>query len=106
MLHERLEKLRISRGLSKAELCRQIKMPQTTYSGWSLGTREPDLETISMFAKFYDVSVDYLITGSDGGDFKKKVDSLIEDYISLDQEDQKTIEDLIKRMKKNNPRSI
>lgn len=105
MLHDRLEKLRTRKGLSKAELCRQIKMPQTTYSGYAMGTREPDIKTISMFAEFYDVSVDYLITGSDGGDFKKKVDSLIEDYISLDQEDQKTIEDLIKRMKKGNRRA-
>lgn len=93
MLHERLEKLRINRGLSKAELCRQLKIPQTTYSGYALGTREPDLETITRLAKFYDVSVDYLITGSENVK-KDPADRLIE-YLNMELSN----EEIIKRMK-------
>ena len=102
MFHERLEKLRLKRGLSKAELCRQIKMPPTTYSGYAMGSREPDLETLSMFARFYDVSVDYLINGTEAeGEFKKTLDKLVEDFMGLDKMDQETIKSLIGRMKKH-----
>ena len=103
MLHKRLENLRIRKGLSKAELCRQLKMPQTTYSGQALGTREPDLETINMFAKYYDVSVDYLINGTEGGEFKKTIDNLIEDILSLNESDQDIVKGLVDRMKKSRP---
>ena len=101
MLHVRLEKLRERKGLSKAELCRQLNLPQTTYSGYALGTREPDIETINRFAKFYGVSVDYLISGNEGGEFKKRIDSIIDDFVSLSEEDQEQIQILIKRMKKS-----
>lgn len=101
MLHERLEKLRIKRGLSKAELCRQLKMPPTTYSGYALGTREPDVQTINMFASFYNVSVDYLVSGQEGDGFQKWKEDLIDDIVSLNEEDKKTIFNLIKRMKKS-----
>ena len=102
MLHIRLEKLRERKGLSKAELCRQLNLPQTTYSGYARGTREPDIETINRFARFYDVSVDYLVSGTEGGEFAKKIESMVDDFISLSEEDQEQIQTLIKRMKKSN----
>jgi transcriptional regulator with XRE-family HTH domain len=101
MFHERVENLRIKRGISKAELCRQLKIPPTTYSGYSLGTREPDLETVEMFAKYFNVSVDYLVSGTRiGGEFQKKLDKMVDDFVGLNEEDQDTILNLMERMKK------
>lgn len=97
--HKRLERLRIAKNLSKAELCRQLKIPQTTYSGYALGTREPDLATIQKLAKYFGVNSNYLITGEDTNQlFENKYERLIDQFLTLNEEDKKTIEDLIRRM--------
>jgi len=102
MFHERLEKLRIKRGISKAEFCRQIKMPPTTYSGYALGTREPDLDTVVKFANFYGVSIDYLVNGTTvRGEFQNKIDQMLEDFVDLNPSDQERILSLMERMKNN-----
>lgn len=103
MIHQRLERLRELRGLSKAELARQIHMAATTYSGYSLGNREPDIETLKMFADFYGVTLDFLIKGDISKDtyMKNEVAGIAEEFLTLEIEDQKTIIDLIRRMKKN-----
>lgn len=101
MFHERLEALRKKSGLSQAETARRLNLPRTTYSGYALGTREPDLGTINMFAEYFKVSVNYLISGEEGGEFEKRISSIVDDFVSLSEEDQEQIHNLIKRMKKS-----
>lgn len=43
------------------EAARQLNMPYTTYVNYEKGTREPNSETLILLAKFYNVSIDYLI---------------------------------------------
>lgn len=98
MIHKRLELLRKKRKISKSELARQLNIPQTTYSGYSLGTREPDLETIIKMANYFKVSVNYLVTGSEEEEALKSVDEVVEMFFNLKESDKKTIEELIRRM--------
>ena len=57
----RLEELRKKENLSMREVAKKLNMPYTTYVNYEKGTREPNSETLIMLAKFFDVSVDYLI---------------------------------------------
>lgn len=62
---ETLKRLMKERNVSTKLLSQAISVPQSTLSEWSAG-REPRLnESIIKVAKFFGVSVEYLITGSD-----------------------------------------
>ena len=57
----RLQQLRVEKSISMKEAARQLNMPYTTYVNYEKGTREPNSETLILLAKFYNVSIDYLI---------------------------------------------
>ncbi len=60
-----LKVLRKEHSLSQIEFAEAINSAQTTVSQWERGTREPDIETITRIANFFDVSTDYLLGKSD-----------------------------------------
>lgn len=43
----------------------ELKMLQSTLSGYELGTHEPDGQTLLRLADFYGVTVDYLLRGTE-----------------------------------------
>jgi len=51
---EKLKKIRMSKGFSKADIARQLKIPYTTYRNYEEG-REPKLETIKKIATALEV---------------------------------------------------
>lgn len=57
----RMRELRTKRGLDMKEAAKRIGMPYTTYVNYEKGAREPKLEVLIQIAKFFGVSVDYLI---------------------------------------------
>lgn len=61
MLGETLKKLRLERDLTQAELAQTIGLARGTYTHYEHGTREPNIETLIKLAKYFDVSVDYLL---------------------------------------------
>jgi transcriptional regulator with XRE-family HTH domain len=61
LLSERLLKLRKEAKLTQEGLSLKLKMARTTYSGYELGTSEPDNETLEKIADFYGVTTDYLL---------------------------------------------
>lgn len=65
MMGDRLKKLREKYNLSQYELARRLGMSRATYSGYELGIREPDHETLKKLARFFDVSVDFLVGNTD-----------------------------------------
>ena len=65
MLNKRLKSLRLSRSLTQDELARQINISPSAVSMYENGAREPDLSTLIAFAKFFNVSSDYLLGLSD-----------------------------------------
>jgi len=58
---DRLRKLRQQRGLSQADLGGEIGVAQSTVGMWESGKREPDFETLLKLARFFSVSVSYLL---------------------------------------------
>ena len=57
----RIEELRKKMGLSQEDLAKKLNMTQQRISSYEKGKREPDLETLKLFADFFHVSTDYLI---------------------------------------------
>lgn len=53
--------LRIKRGYSQQRLAQQIGIGRSAIANYECGLREPDLDTVEMFADFFDVSVDDLV---------------------------------------------
>lgn len=61
----RLISLRKERGLTQEDVAKLINKKRSTVSGYETEGKEPDLETICVFAKYFGVSTDYLLGNSD-----------------------------------------
>ncbi|HEX9061376.1 MAG TPA: helix-turn-helix transcriptional regulator [Clostridia bacterium] len=81
MIGERLKELRESKKLTKKSVAEQLKIDQTTYGKYELNKREPDVNTLSSLADFFEVTTDYLLGR----------ESLSQQKISLQLEDLKTL---------------
>jgi transcriptional regulator with XRE-family HTH domain len=58
---ERIKKLRKEKGLTQEELGSVLGRTKYNISNYELGRRQPDNDTLRALAKFFDVSVDYLL---------------------------------------------
>ena len=58
---DRLISLRKELGLTQEALSAAIHKKRSTYSGYETEGKEPDIETICMFAKYFGVTTDYLL---------------------------------------------
>lgn len=56
----KFKELRKKRGLKQTEISKELKIAQTTYAGYELEQRTPDIDTLKKIADFYGVSLDYL----------------------------------------------
>jgi transcriptional regulator with XRE-family HTH domain len=67
-LHEKLLKIREGLGLSQNEMIRHLglesEITQSRISGYELGTREPSLPTLLLYARTANVYVEVLIDDS------------------------------------------
>lgn len=63
--HERLKELRTDKGLSQSQLAGQLNVDFRTISNWENGVRQPNINTLVVIAKFFEVSADYLLGISD-----------------------------------------
>ncbi len=61
----RLKELREERQLSQDGLALKLNVSQSTISAYEVGERTPDLKTSILIARFFDVSLDYLVGLSD-----------------------------------------
>ena len=61
----RLISLRKERGLTQEDLAKLINKKRSTVSGYETEGKEPDLETVCVFAQYFGVSTDYLLGNSD-----------------------------------------
>ena len=57
----RLKDLREDRDLTQAELAKYLGCSQTTYSRYETGDLNVPVDILKMLAKFYSVSIDYII---------------------------------------------
>ncbi len=64
MFRIQLKMIREEQGLSQSQLAKKLGVSQGTIGNWESGIREPNFDTISKIADYFDVSIDYLITGT------------------------------------------
>ena len=57
---ERILQIRTNAGLTREQFHQQTGLSTRTLQRYEYGEREPSLPTLIMFAKFYNVSIDYL----------------------------------------------
>lgn len=102
MFADRLRELRKKTRLTQEEAAKKLDIARTTYSGYERGTSEPDFNTLNKLSEFYEVDLNWLITGRERG-MDPEVEQMIEDYAELSEKDQQYIQDLIERLKKERP---
>lgn len=61
MINKRIKQLRKERGMTQAELGNKLGVIKQTISSWETGVSNPNNETLAIMAKFFGVSVDYLL---------------------------------------------
>ena len=60
-----IKELRIEKGISQAELAKQIKVSQKAIDYWERGVNEPKASYIIALADFFDVTADFLLGRKD-----------------------------------------
>lgn len=73
---ERLRKLRKEKGLSQAELARELDVASNTISIWELGKRMPEEKTVRQIASYFLTTEEYLLGESEYPDLDSMVEEL------------------------------
>ncbi|WP_187445018.1 helix-turn-helix domain-containing protein [Rossellomorea vietnamensis] len=60
-LGNRLRMAREKKGWSQTEVCKKLKISNSTLSGYERDYRKPDTDMILTFANLYEVSTDFLL---------------------------------------------
>ncbi|MBR1811637.1 MAG: helix-turn-helix transcriptional regulator [Clostridia bacterium] len=74
------------RNLTQKELALQLNIAPSTLSSYVQNTREPDFETLKVFARYFDVSIDYLLDYHTGKSATQQEDELLRVFRSLSAE--------------------
>lgn len=83
MFAERLKALRKERKLTQIQLAQTFNVANGTIAMWETGKREPDFDTTSRIADFFQVSVDYLLGRDDEKPAPEDGDGLDEELVTL-----------------------
>ena len=62
---DRLQELRIERGLTQEELAREFNTGKASISHYESNRRLPNANNINLFAEFFNVSIDYIMGKSE-----------------------------------------
>ncbi|MEK4023022.1 helix-turn-helix transcriptional regulator [Bacillus safensis] len=62
-LHEKLKNIRIERGLTQQKVAEELFISRQAVSNWENGKNYPDITTIVLLSKLYDVTLDELLKG-------------------------------------------
>lgn len=65
LFNERLVSLMEEKCLSQSQLAKALNVRQATVSSWCQGRTTPDLKTLILLCKFFNVSGDYLMQGEE-----------------------------------------
>ncbi len=76
------------RGLTQKQLAQDLEIPVSTLGGYVQGTSEPDFETLKLFANYFNVSADYLLSLKIGNTQSRLENELLRIFRSLSTEQQ------------------
>jgi len=63
-----LHEIRIEKGYSQLKVAMDLNISRETLSNYENGKRNPDLQTLVAISKYFNKSIDYLITGEEFSD--------------------------------------
>lgn len=79
-LADNLKKLRNRLNLTQEQVSKDLNMNRATYAHYETGRREPDIETLILLSKYYNVTIDYLLETNINNSFMKTVSEYDEQY--------------------------
>lgn len=79
------------RGITQKELASHLNIAPSTVSSYVQNTREPDFVTLKLIAKYFDVSIDYLLDCRTGNTFSRQEEELLRVFRSLTAEQKKFV---------------
>ena len=93
MFTQKLKELRRNRRLSQGELSKVFNVAQQTVGKWESGLAYPNIDTLKQVAKYFNVSIDYLLDNENENTKKEltlneKQTKLINGYENLNDEGQ------------------
>lgn len=65
MFQELLHQLRKARGLSQEELANEVGVSRQAVQKWESGAAQPTLDKLTALAKYFEVTLDYLVNGEE-----------------------------------------
>ncbi|MCH5316751.1 MAG: helix-turn-helix transcriptional regulator [Eubacterium sp.] len=71
------------RNLTQKELAKKLNIAPSTMGSYVQNTREPDFNTLKLFAEYFDVSTDYLLDHNSNQTFSHQEDELLRIFRSL-----------------------
>lgn len=76
------------RDITQKELAKKLNIAPSTLGSYVQNVREPDFDTLKMFANFFDVSTDYLLDHSVKEYSTRQENELLRVFRSLSEEQQ------------------
>lgn len=73
MLSTQIKTLRQGKGWSQAELARRLHISPSAIGMYEQERREPSVDTLVALSKEFDVTMDYLVVGSNGVNLDQKI---------------------------------
>ena len=58
---ENLKSLRLEKGLGQVALANKLKLSKGIISLWENGLREPNMTSLIILAKYFNITIDYLV---------------------------------------------
>ena len=104
-----LKELRERKGITQSELSRKMKVSPSTVGMWEQGRREPDYENLKQLARYFNVSIDYLLDNEEAKHqplITENQNRLIEGYDKLNGEGQKMLLGILASLKQSHAKII
>lgn len=82
---ETLKNLRDIKGITQKDLAKYLGVSRATIAGYETKNHQPDYEKLEKLARYFEVSIDYLLTGDDSFHIERMKRPLINERV-LDTE--------------------
>lgn len=93
----RLKELRLSKGLKQEDIARMLGIGRTAYGAYEIEDNIPPLNKLMQLAKFYNVSMDYILYNETT---PPEIDEVVNLYQGLSQQKQEQVRDFIQFLAK------
>ncbi|MBR1730509.1 MAG: helix-turn-helix transcriptional regulator [Selenomonadaceae bacterium] len=109
MLKDILKSLRNNKNLSQREFAEKLGVSQQAVGSWEVGRTEPDIETLKQLARYFNVSIDYLLDNEEAKHqplITENQNRLIEGYDKLNDEGQKMLLGILASLQQSHARAF